>query len=166
MSASSSMGKSADSKFVMDAAKGGMMEVEMGKMAAEKASNADVKQFGQRMVDDHTRANDELKQVASSKNITLPTEVDAAHKAKMDKMSKMSGGAFDKAYVADMVKDHKKDVTDFKKEANGGKDPDVKSFASKTLPTLEDHLKMVQELNAKMAGKTSKSKMTSKASSR
>ena len=149
--------KSADSKFVMDAAKGGMAEVEMGRMAADKASNADVKQFGQKMVDDHSKANDELKQVASAKGITLPSAIDPAHKAKMDKMSSLSGDAFDKAYVADMVQDHKKDVAEFQKEANGGKDPDVKAFASKTLPTLQEHLKMIQELNAKIAGKAARS---------
>ncbi|MEP6769406.1 MAG: DUF4142 domain-containing protein [Acidobacteriota bacterium] len=148
---------SADSKFVMDAAKGGMAEVEMGRMAAEKASNAEVKQFGQKMVDDHSKANDELKQVASAKGIALPSAVDPAQKAAMDKMGKLSGDAFDKAYVADMVKDHKKDVAEFQKEANSGKDPDMKAFAGKTLPTLQEHLKMVQELNAKMAGKPARS---------
>ncbi len=154
---SGSTAKSADSKFVMDAAKGGMAEVEMGKMAADKATNPDVKQFGQKMVDDHSKANDELKQVASAKGITLPSAVDPAQKAAMDKMAKLSGDAFDKAYVADMVKDHKKDVAEFQKEANGGKDPEVKAFASKTLPTLQEHLKMIQELNAKVAGKTARS---------
>ncbi|MDQ2870778.1 MAG: DUF4142 domain-containing protein, partial [Acidobacteriota bacterium] len=87
---SGSSAKSADSKFVMDAAKGGMAEVEMGRLAADKASNAEVKQFGQKMVDDHSKANDELKQVAGAKGITLPSAIDPAHKAKMDKMSSLS----------------------------------------------------------------------------
>jgi len=143
----------ADSKFVMDAAKGGLMEVEMGRMAADHATDPEVKQFAQRMVTDHTKANDELKTVASQKGITLPTSIDASDKAKMDKMSKMSGEAFDKAYMDDMVKDHKKDVAEFRKEANGGKDADIKGFASKTLPTLEEHLKMAQDTHAKVAGK-------------
>ena len=156
-----SMSKSADSKFVMDAAKGGLMEVEMGRMAADHATNPDVKQFAQRMVTDHTKANDELKSVASQKGITLPTTLDASAKAKMDKMSKMSGAAFDKAYMDDMVKDHKKDVAEFRKEANGGKDSDVKGFASKTLPTLEEHLKMAEDTHAKVAGKTASAATTS-----
>ncbi len=153
-----SMARSADGKFVMAAAKGGMAEVEMGRLAAQKGSNPEVKQFGQKMVDDHSKANDDLKQVASSKGMTLPTEVDAADKAKMDRMSKLSGAAFDKAYVADMLKDHKKDVADFKNEASGGRDSDVKSFASKTLPTLQEHLKMVQDLSSKMSGKAARAR--------
>ena len=136
---------SPDAKFAINAAKGGMMEVEMGRMAAEKATSPDVKQFGQRMVDDHSKANDELKAIASGKGMTLPAAVDAAGKAKMDKMSKLTGAAFDRAYMADMVKDHKKDVAEFRKEAKSGKDPDIKGFASKTLPTLEEHLKMAQD---------------------
>lgn len=153
-----SMARSADGKFVMAAAKGGMAEVEMGRLAAQKGSNPEVKQFGQKMVDDHSKANDDLKQVASSKGMTLPTEVDAADQAKMDRMSKLSGAAFDKAYVADMLKDHKKDVADFKNEASGGRDSDVKSFASKTLPTLQEHLKMVQDLSSKMSGKAARAR--------
>jgi putative membrane protein len=143
-------GAGADTKFVMDTAKGGLAEVEMGRLAADKASNPDVKKFGQRMVDDHSKANDELKAIASGKGITVPSDLDAADKRQKDQWSKMSGAAFDKAYMADMVKDHKKDVAEFKKEAASGKDPDVKAFAGKTLPTLEDHLKMAEETYAKV----------------
>jgi len=143
---------SADSHFVMEAAEGGMAEVEMGKLAVDKASSPEVKSFGQKMVDDHSKANDELKQVASQKGITLPAGPSAAHKAKMDKMSKMSGPAFDKAYMDDMVADHKEDVAAFQKEARSGKDPDVQSFASKTLPTLQEHLKMAQDIHGKVSG--------------
>jgi putative membrane protein len=114
-----------------------------------------VKQFGSRMVEDHSKANDELKQIASSKGITLPTDLDAKHKSKMDKMQKLSGAQFDRAYMDDMVADHKEDVADFKKQASSGKDSDLKAFASKTLPTLEDHLKMAQSTDA--AVKASKS---------
>ena len=156
LAAAGAAGQSRDAAFAKKAAKGGMMEVEMGRMAAEKASNPDVKQFGQRMVDDHSKANDELKGIASGKKLTLPASVDAAGKAKMDKMSKLSGAAFDKAYMADMVKDHKQDVAEFRKEAKSGKDADIKGFASKTLPTLEEHLKMAQEANAKVSGKMAK----------
>jgi len=136
---------SADKTFVQKAAVGGLAEVEMGKMAQQKGSSDQVKQFGSRMVDDHSKANDELKQIASSKGITLPTDLDAKHKSKMDKMQKLSGAQFDRAYMDDMVSDHKEDVADFKKQASSGKDSDLKAFASKTLPTLEEHLKLAQD---------------------
>ena len=146
------MMSSSDKKFVMEAADGGMVEVELGKLAASKATDQKVKDFGQKMVDDHTKANNELKTVAQSKNVTLPAAVGAKNKALMDKLSAMSGASFDKAYVAAMVKDHKKDVADFQKEANGGKDTDVKGFASKTLPTLQEHLKMIQDIQSAQMG--------------
>lgn len=148
-----------DRTFVMKAAKGGLAEVEMGRLAAEKASNPDVKSFGQRMVDDHSKANDELKSIAEQKGIQLPTELDAKDKAARDKLAKLSGDAFDRAYMTDMVKDHKTDVGEFKKESQSGKDADIKAFAGKTLPTLEDHLKMAEEDHAKVTG--AKTKKTS-----
>ena len=141
-----------DRAFVMEAAKGGLAEVEMGRLAAEKASNPDVKSFGQRMVDDHSKANDELKALAQQKGIQIPTDLDAKDKATRDKLAKLSGDAFDKAYMADMVKDHKTDVNEFKKESQQAKDADIKAFAGKTLPTLEDHLKMAEETHGKVSG--------------
>jgi putative membrane protein len=141
---------SADSEFMNKAAIGGMAEVELGKIASTKATSADVKQFGQQMMADHTRANTELKTLAASKNVTLPTELDAKRKEAMDKLSKLSGAAFDKEYVRMMVEDHEKDVADFEKQANGGTDSDVKSFASRTLPTLKMHLEMIKGINGKM----------------
>ena len=143
----------ADKAFAQKAAIGGMAEVAMGKLAQQKAQSDQVKQFGSRMVTDHSKANDELKQIASSKGITLPAEPDAQHKSKMAKMEKLSGAAFDRAYMDDMVGDHKHDVGEFRTEANSGKDADLKAFASKTLPTLEDHLKMAQATDAAVKGK-------------
>jgi putative membrane protein len=153
-SMSPSMGKSAqssgltaaDKKFVMAAADGGMAEVELGQLAVEKGSSDDVKKFGQRMVDDHSKANDQLKQLAASKGVDLPQDVSAKDKATKARLSKLSGDQFDKAYMADMVQDHKKDVADFKKESQSGKDTDIKNFASQTLPTLQDHLKQAQSI--------------------
>ena len=142
----------ADHHFVTDAAVGGMAEVELGKVAAEKAANADVKKFGQRMADDHGKANDELKSLAQSKQITLPSAIDAKHKATIDQLSKLSGEAFDRAYVQEMLKDHQRDVAAFRAESKSGKDPEVKAWADKTLPILEDHLKMVQDLNRTAVG--------------
>ena len=149
---------SADLTFVLDAAKGGMAEVELGQLAADKASSDDVKKFGQRMVTDHSKANDELKTLAQSKNITLPTAIDAKDKATHDRLAKLSGPAFDRAYMAHMVTDHRKDVNEFKKETTAGKDPDVKSWASKTLPTLEEHLKMAQDTDKAVGTSGVKSK--------
>lgn len=137
-----------DRKFVMNAAMGGMAEVSLGQLAVQKASSADVRQFGQRMVDDHTKANDNLKQVAAQKGLTLPTALDAKHQADMDKLSKLSGDAFDRAYMKDMVKDHQQDTKEFQNEANKGQDADIKSFASTTLPVLQEHLSMAQSTNA------------------
>jgi putative membrane protein len=143
---------SADQQFVINVAKDGMAEVELGKLAAEKASKDDVKKFAQRMVDDHSKANDELKTLAQNKNITLPTAIDAKHKTHLDSMSKLSGEAFDRAYAKDMLADHQKAVAAFRTESKSGKDADVKAWAAKTLPTLEEHLKQAQELNRGVVG--------------
>jgi putative membrane protein len=146
----------ADENFVVKAAKGGMAEVEFGKLAAEKASSPEVKQFGQKMVDDHGKANDELKSIAEKKSITIPTAMDAKDKAAYNRLSKLSGAAFDRAYMKDMVSDHKTDVSEFQYEARSGADADVRSFASKTLPTLQDHLKMAESTNGAVATSGSK----------
>ena len=137
----------ADHMFVMKVAKGGLAEVQLGQLAADKASSDEVKKFGQRMVTDHNKANDELKTLAQQKNITLPTEVDAKDKATHDRLAKLSGAAFDRAYMQHMVTDHRLVVNEFKKESTMGKDPDVKAWASKTLPTIEEHLKAAQDAN-------------------
>jgi len=137
----------ADRKFVLKAARGGMAEVELGQLAVKNASSDAVKQFGQRMVDDHGKANDELKQLAGTKGITLPSSLDRKHKLTYTHMSRLTGQSFDRAYAADMVRDHTEDVREFEKEAANGKDPDVKAWAAKTLPTLREHLHMAQGLN-------------------
>jgi putative membrane protein len=153
---------SGDRKFAMEAAMGGMAEVELGRMAAERGSSDAVKQFGQRMVDDHSRANSELMQWASSKGITLPTSLDAKHQALMTKMSALSGAAFDRAYAKEMVNDHNKDVALFQREAMRGADAGLKAFAQKTLPTLQEHLSMARALpsgsgNGSMNGNSNRS---------
>jgi len=137
---------SADRKFVLAAAHGGMAEVELGQLATKNGSSDAVKQFGQRMVEDHGKANEELKQLAAGKGITLPTSLDKKHKQTYSHMSRLTGQNFDHAYAADMVKDHQKDVSEFEKEATSGTDPDVKAWAAKTLPTLQEHLRMAQSL--------------------
>lgn len=139
------MRQSADSTFIMKAAQGGMAEVELGKLAVQKASNDRVKQFGQQMVDDHSRAGDELKSLASSKGMTVPTTINAKDRATKKRLEGMQGADFDRAYMQDMVNDHQQDIADFQKEADHGSDPDVKAWAAKTLPTLQHHLQMAQE---------------------
>jgi putative membrane protein len=134
----------ADSTFAQKAAQGGMAEVKLGELAKDHASNQAVKTFGQRMVDDHTKANDELKSIAGKKGITLPSDLDSKDQATYDRLSKLNGAEFDRAYITDMVKDHRTDVSEFRRESEQGQDPDLKSFAGKTLPTLEEHLKLAE----------------------
>src|SRR5947209_17372406 len=148
-SSGSSQLSAMDKHFVRKAAEGGLAEVELGKLAIQKASSDDVKKFGQRMVDDHTKANDQLKQLAQQKGVDLPSQPDAKDKATLDKLQKLSGEQFDKAYMQDMVKDHTKDVAEFQKESKSAKDPDIKNFASQTLPTLQDHLKEAKSIAPK-----------------
>lgn len=198
-----------DRKFIMEAAHGGMMEVKLGQMAADKATNPDVKQFGQRMVDDHSKANSELMSLASQKGITLPAASDAVmmnpnssssdtssstaqttgqpgsmdttasgqRHARMDmntgetlkdqehmnKLSSLSGDAFDREYINMMVKDHEKDVKEFEKASTKAKDPDVRAFAAKTLPTLREHLQQVRDIQGRMksSGSSNSSNKTS-----
>jgi putative membrane protein len=140
-----------DRHFIRKAGEGGLAEVELGKLAAEKGQSEDVKKFGQRMVDDHSKANDQLRQLAESKGVPLPTKLDAKDEATKDHLEKLSGEQFDRAYMNDMVKDHTKDVSEFKKESTAAKDPAVKSFASDTLPTLESHLKEARSIAPKEA---------------
>jgi putative membrane protein len=146
--------KSLDQAFAVAAANGGLAEVEMGKLAADHASNADVKKFGQRMVEDHGKANDELRSLLGQKGIPSPTELKGKEKASYDRLAKLNGAAFDRAYMADMVKDHETDVKEFERESKSGKDPDFKAFAGKTLPTLQEHLKMARDTHSKLSGGT------------
>jgi putative membrane protein len=141
----------ADKTFVMNAAQGGMTEVQLGQLATDKASSQDVKDFGSKMVTDHGKAGDELKSIATSKGLTLPDKLDAKHQAMVDKMSKLSGAAFDKAYVTAMVKAHKADDAAFAKEASDGSDADIKAFADKTdKDVVKMHLQMIEDIQSKM----------------
>ena len=147
--ASSSKLDAVDRHFIRKAGEGGLAEVELGKLAAEKGATDEVKKFGQRMVDDHSKANEQLKQLAESKGVALPTKLDPNDQATKARLEKLSGQQFDRAYMNDMVKDHSKDVAEFKKESTTAKDTDVKSFASQTLPTLQDHLKEARSIAPK-----------------
>lgn len=122
------------------------MEVELGKLAQQKASSDGVKQLGQKLVQDHTKANDQLKDVATKAGITVPDTLDPKHQSMVDKLSALSGNAFDKAFTKDAVKDHEQDIKMFKEEAQNGTNPSVKNFASETLPVLQEHLSMAKAL--------------------
>jgi putative membrane protein len=140
-------GQMQDHTFMMKAAEGGMAEVQMGQLAQQNGQSQEVKDFGQRMVTDHTKANDQLKQVAQQENVTLPTSPSSHDQAEYDKMSKLHGDAFDKAYSKMMVSDHKKDIAEFQREASAGSNPQVKNFADQTLPTLQEHLQLAEKMN-------------------
>ncbi len=129
-----------------------MAEVELGQLASSKAQSDQVKQFAQRMVTDHGKANDELKSLVQSKGVTLPADSGAHHKAMKDRLSRLSGAEFDRAYMQEMDTDHRKDVNAFRKESQSGKDAEVKAWAAKTLPTLEEHLQMAQSASRAAVG--------------
>jgi putative membrane protein len=147
---SSEMLKSPDTAFVMAAAQAGVAEVQMGKLAAEKASNADVKAFGRHIIADHTKANEDLKSVAEKKRMTLPADMNAHQHATYRKLERLSGSAFDSAYTKDMVKDHQHDVKEFQKEVKKGKDEEIKGFASRTLPVLREHLEKIRSIESEL----------------
>ncbi len=142
----------ADTTFARKAAQGGMAEVKMGQLAEEKGASQDVKNFGKRMVDDHSAANETLKDVASRENITLPTTLNRTDQMTYDHLSKLSGDAFDRAYAKDMVQDHQQDIAAFKTESRDGQNSAVKGFATDTLPTLQEHLKLAREMETHVSG--------------
>lgn len=128
-----------DAEFAVKAADGGMMEVELGKLAASKATSADVKSFANMMVTDHTAANEELKGIAASKNITLPAAISDDKMKKINDLREKTGAEFDKDYMSFMVDDHEDDIDAFKKQAEKGNDAELKQFAAGKVPTLEKH---------------------------
>ena len=148
---------SQDRDFLMDAAMGGLVEVELGRRAVQQGASDAVKKFGQRMVDDHRKTNTELMTLATSKGITLPTEIDEKHRGEMRKIANMTGADFDRAYAKMMLSDHKKDVSAFEKQSTKGTDADLKAFATTALPTLKEHLQMAEALNPAPAGNSNSS---------
>jgi len=139
-----------DKEFVTKAGMGGLFEVQAGALAQQKASSADVKAFAQRMVTDHRKANAELAQLATTKGVALATELGGDHKAAFEHLSMLSGAEFDKAYMQHMVEDHQKNAGEFEKASTSATDADLKSWAGKTLPTLQQHLAMAKEVARKV----------------
>lgn len=138
--------RSADHHFIMKAAEGNLAEVKLGELAQQNGTTQDVKDFGKRMVDDHSKALTEIKQLAQAKGVDVPSDLKGEEKTHYDKLAKLNGKEFDQAYIRHMIKDHTQDIAEFKKEAQDGKDPDVKAWASRTLPTLEEHERIIERV--------------------
>ena len=154
-----------DAQFVTRAAQGNMAEVNLGKLAAEKSQNDDVKKFGQMMVDDHSKAEQDLEGVASKNSWTVPKDVSAQQKAEQRRLEKLSGSAFDRAYVRMMIKDHTTDVAEFKNEAaSTSANPDLKDFATRAYPTLDNHLTRIKAIHDAMTKSGTSGKAARKSS--
>jgi putative membrane protein len=141
-----------DQQFVQKASAAGLAEVSFGKLATKQASSADVRKFAQHMVEDHTKANEELLKLADKKRYTAARTMDAEHERLHRKLSGMSGAEFDREYMAGQLKDHKEAVALFEKQSKNGKDEDLRKWAGEKLPTLKEHLKMAQETHGKGKG--------------
>lgn len=139
-----------DEKFMIEAAQGGMMEVKLGELASTKAQNAEVKSFGKKMVEDHTKANNDLKELAKKKNIQLPNDMSSDQKEMYEKLTKLSGAEFDKEYVSAMVDDHDEDLEAFQDQADDTEDAALKAFAAKYAPIIKSHYEMIKAINDKM----------------
>jgi putative membrane protein len=146
-----------DKMFVRRALQGGMAEVQLGQLTLQKSNNDQVKQFAQRMIDDHTRLGDQMKPVAQQLGVSGPNGVSKKDKATMAKLQALSGQAYDEAYIRDMVKDHKQDLSDFQTEASSGQDQTVKDAANQGSKVIAQHLQMIQQIakdqNVNMASK-------------
>ncbi|MCP6757330.1 MAG: DUF4142 domain-containing protein [Fischerella sp. CENA71] len=144
-------------EFVIQAAQGNLAEIELGKLAQQKATGNEVKQYAQQMIADHTQAHNQLKQLAAQKKLTVPQSLSKQDKQVAANLSKLSGTKFDRAYMNQMVQDHKKTVSLFQREAEQGQDPDLKAFANTTLPILQQHLQEAQSLAGNTTGTTTPS---------
>jgi putative membrane protein len=135
-----------DKMFVHKAAEGGLDEVQLGQLATQRSNNPDVKAFGQKMVDDHTMLNNNMKPIADKMGVMVPDHLNKKDQAKYDQLSALSGDAFDKAYVADMVEDHRKDLREFKHESMTAADPQLKDATTNGSEVIAGHLKMANQL--------------------
>jgi putative membrane protein len=145
-----------DYKFVLNAARGGMMEAQAGELAKQKGASEAVRNFGERMTTDHGKANTELKDIVTRKGATLPTTMSHGENSTMNKLEKETGADFDKTFASAMVKDHKKDLKEFQDAAKDVTDPDLKAFAQKTAGIIEEHLRMAQDMENTVKGEKNK----------
>jgi putative membrane protein len=137
-----------DMKFVRQAAQSGMAEVKMGQLASQNGQDSAIKELGQRLVQDHNKANQELAQIASQKGVTMPMQMDSSDQSMIDRLSNETGTAFDNTFRKDAVTAHEKAIKEFKSAAENCKDPELKAFAQKTLPVLQEHLDMAKKLSS------------------
>jgi putative membrane protein len=140
-----------DNEFITGAGSGGMLEVRLGQYAANNAGSDEVKKFGERMAGDHFKANTKLKALATQQPIELPKALNDEDQKALDRLEKLHGSEFDKAYLKYMVEDHEKDIAAFEKEISAGSDPLVKAFAEEILPTLQHHLEMAKNLSSRLS---------------
>ncbi len=150
MGDSTAMNSEDDREFLVAAASGGLMEVELGKLAATNAASASVKDFGKKMMDEHSKANKALMSLAASKNISVPTTPGEKHQEHINDLKTKKGTDFDLAYMSLMVDDHQQDVDAYEKEAANGKDAEIKAFASGKVPVLKGHLEMAKTTRDKI----------------
>ena len=143
-----------DLDFAKEAAQGGLMEVRLGELAQQQAKSTKVKDFGQRMVDDHGQAGDKLMQIAEEKGIELPQDLSEEGQGMYEDLQQKSGAEFDEAYMDDMVSDHEDDVSAFEDYVENAEDPDLRSFAEETLPTLREHLALANQTQEQVAAAT------------
>lgn len=142
-----------DSQFAMNTAESNATEIELGKLAAEKASTEELKSFGQKMAEDHAKVNEELKAIAGKKGIQLPPDMGMKNEAIKKQLATLSGSDFDKAYTRLTMSGHRHDIEEFKKESQAGKDPQWKNFATNNLPMLEEHFKLIHQIKMKIKAK-------------
>jgi putative membrane protein len=152
-------------RFIEKLAQHSMAEIELGKLAEKNGSSEEVKKFGRQLVEDHTKAQEDVKKLAQAKGIDLPAELDRGHKRTLDSLQKKTGADFDRDFVRDMVKDHRSDVKDVQKEARDAKDPEVKALAAKLEPVMEKHLDMARKLEDSTKAAARKNEPSSSAGS-
>lgn len=144
----------ADRRFMEKAAHGGAEEVELARLAQQRAASEPVKQFAARLIEDHGKANEELRQLAAARGLQLPADADRPGQRDMKRLGALTGADFDRTFMRMMVSDHRKTVADFQQAARSAQDPDVKAFASRTLPTLQAHLEQAQRVHDGLSGRT------------
>ncbi|MGE5514772.1 MAG: DUF4142 domain-containing protein [Bacteroidota bacterium] len=144
-----------DRNFAEHAMAGGMMEVQLGKLADQRAHSDAVKRFGQRMVTDHSAVNEKMTELGSRLGVTAPAQLPGEQRRTVDKLAGLSGAEFDHAYMSAMIDDHKKDIGEFRKQADKGDNAELKTLAQQTLPTLEQHLKLAEDTQSRLGAQQS-----------
>jgi putative membrane protein len=164
--ASQSKAELSDAHFAKAAAQGGMAEIQLGKLAADRGSNSVVKAFGERMVAQHGAAGDQLKAAAQQANIVLPATVSSKDQQIYDRLARLNGSDFDRAYADDMVRDHEQDLNEFQNEANNGKNSSIRAFAAQTVPMIQQHLNQAREMQKAVSQTSSNRHATTRATGR